>query len=582
MEQSVAYRSPPSLSGRFWTDRSADAATVTEVATACDLSPIAARCLVLRGWSEPATAYRALHPSIEDLHDPFQMNGMDKALSRIQRAVANQERIRIVTDYDVDGTTSSLILQAALHLIGVERSRIDYHIPDRFRDGYGFSPGSAQAAIDAHIDLIITADVGVRAHESVTLAASGGVDVIICDHHLPEGENVPTDALAVLCPPQQGCSYPNPALAACGVSLKLAQALLHDPPKRDPLIRSLMKLAAIGTVADVVDLATPENRAIVTLGLEAVSEGPNNAGLKALLEISGCAGRTVTAQDCGYRIGPRINAAGRIEHAGLAVDLLQEHDRERAMALATHIDQLNQERRVLQDRLVRRAIASLEDGPTPAFPLLGGRVADGWHKGVTGIVAGRVRDSVHRPVAIYTLDTNGLATGSVRSTPAVHAVEALNYAKDILIRFGGHPVAAGFTVEAAHLDTLQTRLSEFATSRSDDDGPLSTYDAVVPVGELNLALAERIQRLGPYGKGNPPPVFRVPEVRPAAVRMLKDKHLRIELTPGVSAIWWGAAEHYGAFDGGALDLYGRLEVNHWRGRTSAQLVVEDVVREANA
>ena len=298
--QSVPPSSTKSLVGHHWTQSPVDENVVQQISTACDLPLIAAQCLVLRGWNQVDRANRALQPKMSDLHDPYAMLGMDKAVERIQRAVVENDRIRIVTDYDVDGTTSSLILQATLMLLGVAPDRLDYHIPDRFTEGYGFSRHAAEQAITDGVQLLVTADIGVRDHATVSAATHGGVDVIICDHHLPDGETVPESAHAVLCPPQTHCAYPNDALAACGVSLKLAQALLESHPSRDEVVRSLMKLAAIGTVADVVDLSTPENRAIVTIGLEALSRGPNSPGLDALLRLAGCMGRTITAGDCGF------------------------------------------------------------------------------------------------------------------------------------------------------------------------------------------------------------------------------------------------------------------------------------------
>ena len=515
---------------------------------------------------------------MSDLHDPFAMHDMNKAVARIQRAVSENHRIRIVTDYDVDGTTSSLILQATLMLLGVATDRLDYHIPDRFTEGYGLSRHAAEQAVEDGVQLLVTADIGVRDHASVSIAADGGVDVIICDHHLPDGERVPESAHAVLCPPQVDCDYPNTSLAACGVSLKLAQALLSTHPSQDAVIRSLMKLAAIGTVADVVDLSTPENRAIVTLGLAALSRGPNSPGLNALLNVAGCAGRTVTAEDCGFRLGPRINAAGRIENARLAVDLLLERDPEQAAQLAQAVETLNQARRQLQETLVRRVLDDLPD-PIPAFPLFGGTARDGWHKGLSGIVASKIKEALHRPVGVFAVGSDGYATASVRSIATVHAVQALESAEALLERFGGHPFAAGFTAHENQISALQERLSEFATVHCSGLGqaPARTYDVTVPVENLDLPLAHTLERLGPFGKGNPVPLLRIPGVRSSGLRTLNDRHLRFELRPGVSAIWWRAAEHRAALADAQLDLIGRLEVNRWRGKTSAQIVIEDAI-----
>ena len=291
------------------------------------LHPLVARCLSARVGSAAVSDW--LRPVASHLHDPFLMKGMSRAVERIKKAVADQERIRIVTDYDVDGTTSSLILQSLLRLLG-SGERVDYHIPDRFNEGYGFSAVAAQKAVADGISLIVTADIGVKDHDAVSMAAAAGVDVIICDHHLPAGESVPEDAYVVLCPLQQGCSYPNKALAACGVSLKLAQAALpQNSARTDKIISSMMKVAAIGTVADVVDLSGLENRAIVTLGLERLREGPNAPGLQALLNVSELSGGWIDASDIGYRVSPRINAAGRLAGAQTVVELFSARNKRR-------------------------------------------------------------------------------------------------------------------------------------------------------------------------------------------------------------------------------------------------------------
>ena len=296
------------MTGHLWQVASEDEAHAPALAQRLGVSPVAARCIASR--IHLAGAEQWLTPSLDDLHDPMRMHQMPAALKRIHAAVANGEHIRIVTDYDVDGTTSSLILQSTLRLLG-GGTRIDHHIPDRQDEGYGFSRRAAEAAAADGVDLVITADIGVRDHDAVSAAAQAGVDVLICDHHLPAGAEVPGDALAVLCPPKSDCSYPNPALAACGVSLKLAQALLMDHPRKEAILRSMLKVAAIGTVADVVDLSTQENRAIVRLGIEELRMGPHSPGLQALLSVADI-GAEVTAEDLGFKLGPRINAAGRL------------------------------------------------------------------------------------------------------------------------------------------------------------------------------------------------------------------------------------------------------------------------------
>ena len=258
-------KAPLSLTGTRWILKDADTGLVASLSRDLGISPSVARCLVIRGVENSEQGRLLLSPSSDSFHDPFSMHGMDTAVVRLRRAINDNEAIRAVTDYDVDGTTSSLVLQGALRILGA--TRLSYHIPDRMNEGYGFSIQAAEKAAEEGVTLIITADIGVKDHAAVSRAKELGIDVIVCDHHLPPDSDVPEDATVVLCPPQKQCSYPNPHLAACGVSFKLAQALLSEHPKCDAILRSLLKLVAIGTVADVVDLRTPENRALVTLGL---------------------------------------------------------------------------------------------------------------------------------------------------------------------------------------------------------------------------------------------------------------------------------------------------------------------------
>lgn len=568
-----------SWTGRRWTLREVDEAEALALARSLDLPPLAARCLQPRVPAPRASEW--LRPELSHLHDPYEMLGMDVAVERLRAAVRDGQRVRIVTDYDVDGTTSSLILQSTLAALGL-RDRVDYHIPDRFDEGYGFSTRAAQRAAEEGVDLVVTADIGVRDHAAVSLAAEAGLDVIVCDHHLPSGEAVPADALAVLCPPQAACSYPNPALAACGVSLKLAQALLAEHPRRDAFVRSLLKMAAIGTVADVVDLATPENRAIVALGLEQLSRRPHAPGLEALLSVSGLeAGGPLQASDLGFRVGPRINAAGRLEDASLVVELMHTRDRRQAMLQAQRLDQLNRQRQGLQQRLVKACLEAVGSEP-PGFVVQWGEEAEGWHRGVVGIVAAKVRDRVHRPAAVVAV-SGSEARGSVRSTPGVHAVQALDSVADLLERYGGHPVAAGFSVRTEHLPALAERLAAWVDERVEAEAlvPELRVDAAADLRELDRVALEGLQRLGPFGKGNPSPRLLLRGVHPRGLRPLGKGHLRFDLD-GLEAVWWSGGVHEEALRAAdRLDLVGRLDLNRWKGRETLRFTVEDARRAAS-
>lgn len=563
-----------SLRGYEWTLSPVDETSVVRLMASTDLSPIAARCLAPRIPDAVDDPVRWLRPGLDALHDPFLMHDMTRAIARLEQAIENKERVRIITDYDVDGTTSSLILQAALQLHAPELS-VDYHIPHRFNEGYGFSEVAAQKAAADGVGLIITADIGVRNHRSVQIAHEQGVDVLICDHHLPAGADVPEEAI-VLCPPKMGCDYPNPALAACGVSLKLASAMLAQHPKWDLILKSLLKLAAIGTVADMVSLATTENRAIVIHGLASLSEGSHQGGLQALLDATGLIGRPVTAMDVGWKIGPRINAAGRLDDAMLIIKLLRSRDEEEIRRLIQRIESLNSARKQLQDGLIEKALKDVNVDDPPPFVLVAGQEPEGWHRGVVGIVAGRLRDQLQRPTAVVSIQGEE-ARGSMRSGPRFNAVAALDKAADLLIQHGGHPQAAGFTVATDQIDALRDQLIAHAL---DDDPvtPVHPYDLALQAEQLDTNLIDDLEQLEPYGQRNARPVFLIEGVRLQHINTIGKDGLRFTIPNprrGIKAIWWKALEHRAYLEAHPVDLLGSLEYNHWRGQKTLQFMVQD-------
>ncbi|MEL6343664.1 MAG: single-stranded-DNA-specific exonuclease RecJ [Myxococcota bacterium] len=555
-----------SLTGRKWNLHP------QHVSVSDSLHPLVARCLSRRIGEKSLSDW--MRPSLDHLHDPYAMLGMVDAVARIRDAIRNQQRIRIVTDYDVDGTTSSLILQQTLIRIG-GKGLIDYHIPDRFAEGYGFSVDAARKAAADGVALIITADIGVKDHPAVDFAHEAGVDVIVCDHHLPAGESVPENAYAVLCPPQDACTYPNKSLAACGVSLKLAQALLRDHPKYEALLRSMLKVAAIGTVADVVDLSGLENRAIVSLGIEQLRTGRHAPGLQALLDVCGLSNAWISARDLGYKVSPRINAAGRLTGANAVVELFSARSPERAYELARALDDLNDQRKQIQSGLVDACIEQLGT-ETPDFAVLAGDESEGWHRGVVGIVAARIRDRIHRPTAVIAI-MDELARGSVRSITEIHAVRALESASDLLAGFGGHPAAAGFTVPVENIPALRERLCTYVREQARGDLPAPTLelDADCQPRDLNWDTVRALQKLGPHGKGNPTPLLWVRNVRPSALRTLSgDKHVKFRVG-ALDAIWWNGGKYIDQLNR-PLDLAAEIEINRWKGRTTLQLNIEDV------
>jgi single-stranded-DNA-specific exonuclease len=574
-----------SLTGARWTAVSVPDDRIQRIQRSTQMSEVAARCLAAR-WDgdtlDRHLAHGLLRPDLNHLHDPYLMMGLGEGVERLRYALAEKQHIRIITDYDVDGTTSSLILQAALKLVNRD-VRLTYHIPNRFGEGYGFSPIAANKAIEDGVDLIVTADIGVRDHAAVNVARAGGVDVMICDHHLPKGADVPEQA-TVLCPPQIGDTYPNRSLAACGVSLKLAQAMLADHPHAERIVRSLLKLAAIGTVADLVPLTSLENRAIVGLGVHALNEGPHHAGLQALLDVSGLKAGNITERDLGYRVGPRINAAGRLADAKLVVRLLNCRDKLMARELAEELNYMNRNRQEIQKKLVELALDGIGDKPDP-FVVVSGSEAEGWHRGVVGIVASKVKDESHRPTAVISIQGE-LAVGSVRSIPGIHAVKALDSASDLLVKYGGHPAAAGFTIPVEHLDALKKRLSSYVSSHADVSNFVAehSYDAEMADTELTTNTMRELDKLGPFGMGNPKPRLVVRNVKPVgvAVRGKTQALLKFQVPRqrggSIEALWWGRADMADTLQAGPIDVLGTLSENHWNGRTSLEFTVTDARR----
>ena len=573
---------PLSFTGARWVQAATDPARSADLAAELGVHPLLARCLVTRGHGDAERARAFLEPSWEHFHDPWLLRDMAPAVERIQRAVAGGERVRVVTDYDVDGASTALVLRATLVALGA-RTGVDHHIPDRMGEGYGLSQAAVAAASEAGVRLLVTADIGVKDHAAVDLAVQLGMDVIICDHHLVRGEDVPK-AVAVLCPGRPGCGYPNTKLAAVGVCFKLAQALLVEHPQRERLLRSLLKLVSLGTVADVVDLSPLENRAIVTLGLEALSQGPHAPGLQALLEVAGCAGRTLNAGDLGFRLGPRVNAAGRLAQASMILELFQARDDGRAQVLARELDALNRKRQRLQESLVEQISARVlpgSDTEAPprcaAFPVFHGSEAEGWHRGVVGIVAGKLREALQRPVAVAAV-SDGKATGSLRSVPGVDAVAALECARHLLTRFGGHPAAAGFSLPADQLPALERALSEHLERDIPPEARIPSRRADLGAGlhELGEQAARALQQLEPCGRGNARPRLLVSGVVIPRVRRVK-QHLFFDLGP-VQGVWWSAARHTRALVGGPVDLLGSLGPDRRDGFTRPMLTVEDARR----
>jgi single-stranded-DNA-specific exonuclease len=575
------------LSGARWQLADCDQSALRQLQEETGEPAILLRCLLNRGITAGAEARQFLAPDFPShLHPPALLRDMGKAVERLRRAVRERERVMIVTDFDVDGTTSSVILSNVMRLIGGGDLTTCY-VPDRFTEGYGLSHQIVERAAAAGYRVIVTADIGIKSHDEARLARERGIDLIICDHHLPDGADVPAEAFAVLCPKgSSGTDYPNKHLAACGVALKLADALLDGSPRRAETLASLAKLTAIGSIADLVDLAASENRAIVAHGLRGLSQRSSNPGLRALLTVAQV-GNPLTTYDVGFKIGPRINAAGRIAHANKVLDLFAASTDSEAMRLARQLDELNAERQQIQQALAAKVMAEVErkQADLEKVLLFAGTEKEGYHRGVAGIVCSKLVEMTGRPAFICSINDDGMAQGSARSIRGFHVVEALDTASELLVKYGGHPMAAGFTLAAEKIEALSLRLNRYAAERLRDEdlGRALTADAELELDQAGLATVRALRRLEPHGIGNPAPLLLLRRVPLRAVATLKDKHLKLRVGAPphlLDALWWEAVKYQPQLAGARqVSLMCRLEINVWKGLESAQLKVEDLALE---
>ena len=495
---------------------------------------ILAPLLVRRGITDAESASTFLSPSLSHLHDPNLMMGLRAAVDRIDAAIERKEPILIYGDYDVDGTMAVIILKTAIELCG---GAADFHVPHRIREGYDMRDDVIERAAAAGIRLIVSVDMGIRAFAPAETAQRLGVDLIVTDHHLPGPDGVP-NALAVVNPNQQGCEYPYKQLCGAGVAFKLAQGLMQrrlDANLQNKLLMSFMKVVAIATIADAVPL-TGENRVFASLGLDALRRAVN-PGLKALLEVAQIsAKRPPTSSEVGFRIAPRINAAGRMDVARDVIELFSVKDAARARELAAKLDHLNSDRQEEERRILRAVEERFTSDPALCDAYCIVVDGEGWHRGVIGITATRVVERYNRPAVVISRDGEE-AFGSGRSIRAFHLLEAIESCSHLFSRYGGHSHACGFAMPAANVAELRAQLDAFARTRLTpaDFDPILDLDAELDLTEITPELFHTLQLLEPYGMGNPEPVFAARRVQLAAPpRILKDKHVKLKVRAGAS------------------------------------------------
>ena len=544
-----------------------------------DVSPVTARLLCIRGLGDLEQARRFLSPSLDDLHDPFALTGMQPAVDRILGAIERRERIAIHGDYDVDGVTSTVILRRALELLGAD---VTHFIPERLRDGYGLQPASLDRLSADGVRLVISVDCGIRGVDAALRAKALGLDLIITDHHEPDVNGLP-DAFAVINPKRHDCAYPDKNLAGVGVALKLVQALCARAG-RLTWMPAFVKVAAIGTLADVVPL-TGENRIIAKLGLGMLSKGPHKVGLRSLLDVCGLTGKDIDSYHIGFVLAPRVNAAGRMSSPDIAARLLLASDEalsQEARALAEQLDAENVRRQQEEADIVaqaRKAVETdLEIGSRTVIVVAG----DGWHRGVIGIVASKLVDAFHRPAIVLSIDGD-TAHGSCRSIPSFNMLAALESCADAMVKFGGHKQAAGLTIETGRIRELRARVNTFADAclGPDDVRPRLWIDGTLGFRSITEQVAAEMTRLAPFGAGNPCPVFRTSRVEIIdGPRRVKDRHLKMAFRQEgrvFRGIAWRASEReaFVAEHRAAIDLAFSLEQDTWNGERYLQLSVAD-------
>jgi single-stranded-DNA-specific exonuclease len=513
------------------------------LAQSAGLPLIVAELLAERGVRNAQEADLFLHPRIEHLLDPYAMQGMAAAVTRVQAAVASREPILIYGDYDVDGTTAIVLLKTALEMLG---GIVDFHVPHRLREGYGMQEEVLTAAAERGVRLVISVDTGIRAFAAAEAAARLGVDLIITDHHLaqdvPDLPGLP-NALAILNPNQPGCEYACKHLCGAGVAFKLAQALLEawDADRtRGKILPSFLKMLAIATVADAVPLLG-ENRVFASVGLEQLRR-PASAGLRSLMQVAKLdpAQRALTATDLAFRLAPRINAAGRMDVASEVVELFTTRDAVRAGELAGKLDRLNSERQQAEASMLEEIERRLRDEPAFAATRCIVIEGEGWHRGIIGILASRVVDRARRPAIVIAIES-GEAYGSGRSVAGFHLLQAIEGCKELFTRFGGHAHAVGFSLPASRLEELKSRLESWASLNVEDAAPILRCHAVLPLDQITEALYGWLRRLEPLGNGNEEPIFVAYNVRvAAAARAIKDRHVCLQLAQGARGASWSA------------------------------------------
>ena len=573
-----------------------------------NISSAAARMLVVRGIQSADEARAFIRPSLDKLHDPFLMKDMDKAVERLHQAITQGEKILIYGDYDVDGTTAVALMYRFLEEIdnwstndnSIHDNRypipaIDYYIPDRYTEGYGVSQQGIDYAAEQSCSLIITLDCGIKAVEKVAYAKSKGIDVIVCDHHTP-GDQLPA-AVAVLNMKRNDCPYPYKDLSGCGVGFKLAQAYTQKylipisdnqyPITEASVLLPLTQLLAMSIASDIVPI-TGENRILAHFGIKQINQAPF-AGISAVIDVAGIEARKLTINELVYKLGPRINACGRMKSGRAAVELLLTNDATFARQQAEEVNQHNVERRDCDTETTKEALAMLEEDATFAQRRSTVVYAPHWHKGVVGIVASRLTETYYRPTIVLTAGEDGIISGSARSVGGFDIYAAIDSCLDLLTNFGGHKFAAGLSMHIDNLPEFCERFEHYVAAhiREDQLQPTLLVEAELELADITPAFYNVIRYLEPFGPGNPRPLFATRNLinhRDTRAVGKEGEHLRLDVTDRAYAIT-GIAFKRGDMakhiqNGNPVDICYELDENTFNNRTTIQMMVQDIVASA--
>ncbi|MDA2917970.1 single-stranded-DNA-specific exonuclease RecJ [Desulfobacterota bacterium AH_259_B03_O07] len=539
------------------------------------ISPVTALVLINRGIKNEVEAEQFLKCSLFDLPSPYLMKDMEKAVDRIKNALVKEEKIAIFGDYDVDGVTSTALLFTFLNNLGIN---VTYYNPDRIKEGYGINIEAVKGLKTEGASLIISVDCGITAYEEVKEAKNLGVDFIITDHHKPP-EILP-DAIAILNPNQDGCNYPSKEITGVGVIFNLVIALrrsLRDSgyfKNKEPNLADYLDLVALGTVADCASLKDV-NRIFVKQGIKRLST-PKRLGMQALKEASSIPG-DVNAYDIGFKLGPRVNASGRLNSAGIAVELFISEEMERARELAERLNNENSKRQKMEGDILNEAVSHIETNPNVLNSNSIVLSSRDWHQGIVGIVASKITERYQKPAVIISVQENGIGKGSARSVEGINIYDVLSECTDLFEEFGGHELAAGITIKQENIDEFRIRLDKIISESDVNYYSKLRIDGFLDLSDINESLVSELIDLAPFGIGNPEPVFVSRSVDVASQRILKDKHLSLNLKQKkrvFNAIFFNINNQVKVPK--QIDIVFTPEFNIWNGKKSIQLRIKDI------